>query len=134
MLGRLRSRAWGIATALWGAVTGAGPHVLHHVGPLAGAAFLSGATGKAVFFIAGLVLSLPMLRRLHRRTRTAVAPVLAVAAFAAMFTISTLVVAPLLADDGGSAPADPTEVEHRLHHQDSTDTLGGYPEEEEEAK
>jgi hypothetical protein len=39
-LGRLRAMAAGVGAA----VLGAAPHVLHHVGPLAGAAVLAGAT------------------------------------------------------------------------------------------
>jgi hypothetical protein len=40
-----------------GAVTGVLPHVLHHIGPLAGAALLAGAGGKLLFAVAGFVLS-----------------------------------------------------------------------------
>jgi hypothetical protein len=50
-------------------VSGVAPHVLHHVGPLAGAALLAGFGGKAIFFALGLLLSVPMLRRLYRRRR-----------------------------------------------------------------
>jgi len=33
--------------AVWGTITGLTPHVLHHVGPLAGVTFLAGAaTGR----------------------------------------------------------------------------------------
>jgi hypothetical protein len=60
----LGARLWGAVVAAWAAVTGVAPHVLHHVGPLAGAALLAGFGGKAIFFVLGLVLSLPMLRRL----------------------------------------------------------------------
>ena len=131
MLARVRARAWSLATGAWGAVTGAAPHVLHHVGPLAGAAFLGGVTGRAVFFLAGLLLSFPLLRRLHRRARTVLAPALAVAAFTAMFALSTFVVAPRLAGDE-SDPAETTTVDHDLHHQGGTDTLGGYLDQEDE--
>jgi hypothetical protein len=57
----------------WGVVVGLAPHVLHHVGPLAGAALLAGLGGKALFFALSIVLSLPLLRRLHRRFGTLVA-------------------------------------------------------------
>ena len=43
--------------AAWGVVVGAAPHVLHHVGPLAGAALLAGTGGKLLFAAAGLVLA-----------------------------------------------------------------------------
>ena len=49
-------------------VLDAPPHVLHHVGPLAGAALLVGATGKVLFGALGFLLAVPMLRRLRRRT------------------------------------------------------------------
>ncbi len=77
---RFGARVWGAVVAGLGVVTGIAPHVLHHAGPLAGAALLAGFGGKAIFFALGLVLSLPMLRRLCRRFQTLVAPALAVAA------------------------------------------------------
>src|SRR6266581_8689903 len=82
----LGARLWGGIVAAWAVVTGLAPHVLHHVGPLAGAALLAGFGGKALFFVLGLVLSIPMLRRLYRRFGTLVAPALAIAAFAAVFS------------------------------------------------
>jgi hypothetical protein len=75
----LGRRVPGLLSGAWGAVTGGAPHVLHHVGPLAGAAFLGGALGRGAFFVAGLALSVPLLRRLRRRTGTLVAPAAAVA-------------------------------------------------------
>lgn len=105
----LGARLWGAIVAAWAVVTGVAPHVLHHVGPLAGAALLAGFGGRALFFALGLVLSLPMLRRLYRRFHTLVAPALAVAAFAAVFTFSTLVIAPLLtgSEKGPATPEAP---------------------------
>jgi poly(3-hydroxybutyrate) depolymerase len=47
--------------ALWVAVTGLAPHVLHHVGPSAGAALVSGALGTSLFAAAGFVATIPML-------------------------------------------------------------------------
>ena len=44
----LTQRITAAVMAVWGAVTGVLPHVLHHVGPLAGAAVVAGATGKVV--------------------------------------------------------------------------------------
>lgn len=121
MHGRLGTRVWAGAVAAWGIVTGVAPHVLHHVGPLAGAALLAGAAGKAVFFVLGLVLSIPILRRLYRRFETLVAPAVAVVAFAFVFTFSNLVVAPLLTGSekqpttpGIEQPATPSG--HAGHH------------------
>lgn len=100
--------------AAWAVVAGAA-HVLHHVGPLAGAALLAGAGGTVVFFVLGLLLSLPLLRRIHRRFGSWVAPALAVAAFAAVFTVSSVAIAPRLTDE--STPATPTErPSHADHH------------------
>lgn len=58
----LGGRLWGGVVAAWAVVTGVAPHVLHHVGPLAGAALLAGFGGKTLFFALGLLLSVPMLR------------------------------------------------------------------------
>lgn len=73
----------------WGAVSGVAPHVLHHVGPLAGAALLAGATGRVLFFVLGLVVATPMLIRLYRRFGSWTAPTLALALFALTYTVST---------------------------------------------
>jgi hypothetical protein len=114
----LGARLWGAVVAGWAVVTGVAPHVLHHVGPLAGAALLAGFGGKALFFALGLVLSVPMLRRLYRRFGSRVAPVLAVVAFAAVFTLSSLVIAPRLTSSE-KAPATPAVEQsggHAGHH------------------
>ena len=111
------ARVWGGMVAGWAVVTGVAPHVLHHVGPLAGAALLAGFGGKAIFFVLGLVLSLPMLRRLYRRFGTVVAPVVAIVAFAALFTFSSVVVAPrLTGTDPSPAPGIEQPSDHASHH------------------
>lgn len=115
----LGARLWGAVVAGWAVVAGVAPHVLHHVGPLAGAALLAGFGGKAIFAL-GLVLSLPMLRRLYGRFGTLVAPVVAVVAFAAVFTFSSLVIAPRLTGSDSSSPATPgieQPAGHESHHQ-----------------
>jgi hypothetical protein len=116
---RIGARLWGALVAAWGVVTGVAPHVLHHVGPLAGAALLAGFGGKALFFALGLLLSIPLLRRLHRRFHTLLAPALAIAAFAAVFTFSSLVVAPrLTGSEKTPTPAGgkPLPGGHAAHH------------------
>jgi hypothetical protein len=116
---RFGARLWGGVVAAWAVVTGVAPHVLHHVGPLAGAALLAGFGGKAIFFALGLLLSVPMLRRLYRRFGTLVAPALAVVAFAAVFTFSSLVIAPRLTGSDDSPPATPSIEQpsgHDSHH------------------
>lgn len=111
------NRAWAAVAGAWGVVTGLAPHVLHHVGPLAGAAVLAGFGGKAPFFALGLLLSLPMLRRLYRRFGTLVAPAIAIVVFAGMFALSSLVIAPRLTG-GSDAPAPGLQQPsgHETHH------------------
>lgn len=115
---RVAGRVWAAVAAGWGVLSGVAPHVLHHVGPLAGAALLAGFGGKALFFGLGLLLSVPLLRRLNRRFRTWVAPALAVAVFAVMFAVSSLVIAPLITG-GAEKPAPPGSQQpsgHASHH------------------
>src|SRR5215217_683503 len=47
--------------AVGAAVLGAAPHVLHHAGPLAGAALLAGVSGRVLFGALGLLLAIPLL-------------------------------------------------------------------------
>ena len=84
------------------AVLGAAPHVLHHAGPLAGAALLAGVSGKLLF--GALALMAPSSRP------------------------SSFVIGPALTDSGGgstttpprtsvpSAPAGVSPSEHEAHH------------------
>jgi hypothetical protein len=118
-LDRLRVVAGSIGAALLGAA----PHVLHHAGPLAAGALLSGAGGTLLFGALGLLASIPMLRRLHRHTGSWAAPGAALALFAVLFTLSSLVIGPAITGtDGGSSslttdqPAGPTPSEHEQHH------------------
>jgi hypothetical protein len=97
------------ATGVWGVVSGVAPHVLHHVGPLAGAALLAGTGGQILFFFLGLALATPMLIRLRRRFRTWVAPAIALAIFALTYTLSSLFIGPLITGEASGA-ADPTSV------------------------
>jgi peptidoglycan/LPS O-acetylase OafA/YrhL len=90
--GRLRHAV----TAVWGAVSGVAPHVLHHVGPLAGAAILAGTAGRVLFFFIGLGLATPMLIRLYRRFDTWAAPAIAATVFVVTYTVSSLYLGPLL--------------------------------------
>ena len=55
-----RSTLWAIRDgigAVVGVVLGVAPHVLHHIGLLAGAALITGALGNALFYLIGLLLS-----------------------------------------------------------------------------
>lgn len=112
---RFGSRVWGGIVAFFGVVTGVASHVLHHIGPLAGAALFAGFGGQVLFFVIGLALSVPLLLRLYRRFGTLIAPAVAVVAFAAVFTFSSVVVAPLLTGSDES-PATPIEQLHDDGH------------------
>jgi len=117
---RLRAIWDGLSAAL-GVALGILPHLLHHIGLIAGAALVTGAGGNLLFFALGLLFSIPLLRRLHRRFHTWRAPAIAVVVFAALFSISAFVIGPAIA--GNSAPAGdpisptprPTE-NHSGHH------------------
>ena len=112
-----RTRTWSGIVALWGAFTGLLPHVLHHVGPLAGAALLAGAGGQALFAAIGFVASVPFLLRLHRRFGTWRVPAIALAVFAAMFTISSLVIGPAISGgDTSPPPGIEQPAGHASHH------------------
>jgi hypothetical protein len=102
--------------AVLGAVLGLAPHVLHHVGFLAGTALVAGSGGTALFGAVGLIASIPLLLRLRRRFGTWLAPAVGLAVFTAMFTISTLVIGPAIS--GTDTPAAPAQqsVEHDQHH------------------
>ena len=101
------------------AVSGIAPHVLHHVGPLAGAALLAGAGGTVLFGILGFALSIPMLLRLRRRFGTWAAPAVATAIFTVVYLFSALVVGPVLTGENAASqvPASsPLSSDHAGHH------------------
>lgn len=112
------ARAWSAVLAAWGAFIGVLPHVLHHVGPLAGAAVLAGAGGRALFAAIGFVFAIPFLLRIHRRFRTWIAPATALAIMAVMFSISSFVIGPLItgADESEPQPGIEQPSEHEEHH------------------
>lgn len=112
----LAGRVWGAVLAAWGGFIGLLPHVLHHVGPLAGAALLAGATGRVLFAAIGFVAAIPFLRRVHRRFRTWKAPAIALAVFATAFSLSSFVIGPAIS--GENAPAQPgiEDDGHAEHH------------------
>lgn len=101
----LARRGLAAATGAVGAVSGVAPHVLHHVGPLAGAALLAGAGGSALFGVVGLLLSVPFLLRLRKRFGNWRAPAAALVVFAVGFAVSTFVVGPAIR--GGDPPPTP---------------------------
>jgi hypothetical protein len=113
-----RARTWGVVVAAWGGFTGLLPHVLHHVGPLAGAALLAGAGGQALFAAIGFIAAIPFLLRLHRRFGNWREPALALAVFAAMFAVSSLVIGPAISGggDGKTPPGVESPGGHASHH------------------
>ncbi|HET7450841.1 MAG TPA: hypothetical protein VFJ78_09600 [Gaiellaceae bacterium] len=111
-------RAWSALLAVWGGVTGLAPHVLHHVGPLAGAALLAGAGGRLLFAAIGFVAAIPFLLRLQRRFASWKAPAIALAVFVAMFSLSSFVIGPAITGSGGSdKPGIEQQGGHAGHHQ-----------------
>ena len=110
------ARAGGVALAAWGAVTGVAPHVLHHVGPLAGAAFLAGAGGRLLFATIALVVSIPFLLRIHRRFRTWIAPAITLAVMVVAFALSTFVIGPAISgESANSAPGSQPKIDRPAH-------------------
>lgn len=109
-----------VLTGALGVVSGAAPHVLHHVTPLLGAALVAGAGGTILFAALGFAASVPFLLRLRWRFGTWWAPAVATVIYAAMFTASTLWVAPLINDVIRPDPTPPvpavSQADHAAHH------------------
>ncbi len=117
------SAIWAGTRATFGASLGLAPHVLHHIGFLAGTAVLTGVLGNAALYAVGMLLSIPMLLRLRRRFGSWKAPVLGVAAFTALFALSAFVIGPAISQGlSGPAPGASSEGtgqpadEHTGHH------------------
>ncbi|WP_024288343.1 hypothetical protein [Cellulomonas sp. KRMCY2] len=114
---RPRRTVWTVVTGALGAIGGVAPHVLHHVGPLVGTALVAGAGGTALFGVLGLAASVPMLLKLRRRFGNWWAPGIALAAFTAMFLVSSLVVGPLISGTDVVPASDTTPVHDDSHHE-----------------
>ena len=123
MTGRLRAW-WNAVVGVIGAVVGLAPHVLHHIGLLAGTALVTGSGGTALFGVLGLVASVPFLLRLRRRFGTWWAPAIGLAVFAVMFSLSAFVIGPAISGSGDAgAPGGPPgggqpspSADHTGHH------------------
>ena len=121
----LRQRTVALLSSAVSAVLGLLPHVLHHVGPLAGAALLAGTAGTLLFGAIGLVAAVPFLLRVHRRCGNWRVPAALLALFAVMFSISAFVIGPAItgSDDASSNQSSPSESAptlpegHDAHHQ-----------------
>ena len=116
---------WSAITGAIGTVVGLAPHVLHHVGLLAGTALVAGAGGTALFGALGLVASIPLLLRLRRRFRSWWAPLIGLAVFAVMFALSAFIIGPAISGANDARPAAPSSpgggqvsppVDHNGHH------------------
>ena len=105
-------RAWMAVSAVTAAVLGLLPHILHHVGPLAGAALFAGVGGSLLFAAIGFFAAIPFLRRVHRHCGNWRVPAGILAAMAAVFSLSTFVLAPAITgggeDKNSSAPSEST--------------------------
>lgn len=123
----LRGRISAFISSAIAAVLGLLPHVLHHAGPLAGAALLAGTAGTLLFGALGLIAAIPFLLRVHKRCGNWRTPGLLLATFAAIFTISALFIAPAITGSGEKskpsrtpdqqAPgAQPAPGSHESHH------------------
>jgi hypothetical protein len=115
-----RLRAWWSAmVGAIGVVVGLAPHVLHHIGLLAGTALVAGAGGTALFGVLGLVASVPLLLRLRRRFATWWAPAIGLLVFAVMFSVSAFVIGPAISGGGTARPGGvtpTTTIDHNSHH------------------
>jgi len=106
--------------AATGTVLGLLPHVLHHVGLLAGTALIAGLGGTLLFGALGLVVMIPFLLRLRRRFTTWWAPGIALVIFAGMFALSAFVIGPAMRHAMGTSPntspTTPGVSDHHGHH------------------
>lgn len=107
------AQAWRGASALFGALLGLLPHVLHHTGLIFGAALVTGTGGNLLFGVLGLLFSIPLLRRLYTRFNTWKAPAIALAVFVAMFSLSAFVIGPAISGD--TSPQTPSPVQTPGH-------------------
>jgi hypothetical protein len=121
--GRIRT-LWNAVVAGIAVVVGLIPHVLHHIGLIAGTALIAGAGGTALFAVLGVAASIPFLLKLYRRFDTYLAPGIALAVFAVMFAVSAFLIGPAIngADSTdhppapATAPATSTAIDHGSHH------------------
>jgi hypothetical protein len=127
--GRIRTLWNGIVAGI-AVVVGLLPHVLHHIGFLAGTAVVAGAGGTALFAVLGLAASVPFLLKLYRRFGTWLAPAVALVVFAVMFALSAFVIGPAINGTDtapattpatvittSTAPAADVPTDHSSHHQ-----------------
>lgn len=108
---------WHTVVGAVGLIMGILPHVLHHVGLLAGTALVAGSGGTVVFGALGLLASIPMLVRLYRRFGSWIAPFVGLLVFAAMFSLSAFVFGPAISGTAEEpAPGPAPTVDHTGDH------------------
>ncbi|MFY9633992.1 MAG: hypothetical protein WAL27_04625 [Cellulosimicrobium cellulans] len=108
---------WHTLVGAVGLIMGLLPHVLHHIGLLAGTALVAGSGGTALFGALGLLASIPMLVRLYHRFGSWVAPALGLLVFAAMFSVSAFVIGPAISGTGAEVNPGPVPtVDHTGEH------------------
>lgn len=116
---RWTGRAVDALSAGIGTVAGITPHVLHHIGPIAGAAILTGTEGSVLFGAIGFALTLPLLMKLKRRFHSWAAPGVALSLFVIMFTVSTLWIGPWIRGEDSGGGEVPTDEHHARIQQSS---------------
>lgn len=115
-----RARIVGVVGSAWAGIMGVLPHVLHHVGPLAGVTLLAGTGGTLLFGAAAFLLTIPLLLRVHKRSSSWRAPLTLLVLFIAIWLLSTFILGPWVRDRLESKPA-PTQQQqqpagHEQHH------------------
>lgn len=114
--GRLHA-LWHTLVGAVGLIMGLLPHLLHHIGFLAGTALVAGSGGTALFGVLGFLASIPMLFRLYRRFGSWIAPALGLLVFGAMFSLSAFVIGPAVSGRGGDVVPGPVpSVDHTGNH------------------
>ena len=106
--------------AIAAALIGVAPHLLHHAGPLAGAALFAGFVGTALLGALGFLLMIPVLLRLRRRQGSWGLSAAVLALFVSMFLVSAFVIGPLITGGGSdesrqAVPLSQGEA-HEAHH------------------
>ncbi|MEO7351588.1 MAG: hypothetical protein ABIR34_06835 [Marmoricola sp.] len=110
------ARAWRTLSAIFGALLGLLPHVLHHTGLIFGAALVTGTGGNLLFGVLGLLFSVPLLRRLYIRFNTWKAPAIALVIFIAMFSLSAFVIGPAISGDSSAETPSPGQTTDHSQH------------------
>ena len=126
-----RPRLVGAIGTAWATLMGMLPHVLHHIGPLAGAAIIAGTTGIVIFGLLALALTIPVLIRVQRRCGNWRIPAVLLGIMLAAWSASTWVFSPWVQDKLAEPKSStrtnvPSSIgtdknkDHEKHHIDNT--------------